>query len=82
MARKPSGGKCTCSPGWMVLAAIVIGIGALVGIQGFVIQLTLGGAWDDMNSLAWVLGYYIVGVLLVGAGKALKCKPYCSVHMK
>ncbi len=76
MARMTKGERCACNPGWMILSAIVIAIGAFLAIQGFVMQLSLQGVWD-MSSVAWILGYYFVGVLLVGAGKILKWRAGC-----
>mgnify|MGYP001609231731 CR=1 FL=1 len=74
------GAKCTCNPGWMILAAIVMAIGVFLGVQGFVIQLSLTGGWGDSTTMAWILGLYFVGILLVGAAKFIKWHSVCPVH--
>lgn len=63
----------------MILGAILMAIGVLIGIQGFVMQFNLGGAWD-MNALGWVLGLYFVGILIFAAGKVVKGHRACPVH--
>lgn len=75
------GGKCTCNPVWTVVSAIVMAVGIFLAVQGFTIQLQLQGSWDG-STLGWIIGYYFVGVLLVGAGKLLKMKACgcCSAH--
>lgn len=84
MARKTpssgSGGKCTCNTGMGILASLVMAIGILLGVQGLAMQLDAKGAWAD--STAWILGYYFVGVLLVGTGKIMKkgATGCCAAH--
>jgi len=74
-------GKCSCSPVWMIISAIVMAVGIFLLVQGFVTQLQLQGSWDS-SDLTWAVGYYFVGVLLIGAGKILKWKACscCSAH--
>lgn len=74
-------GKCSCSPVWMIISAIVMAVGIFLLVQGFVTQLQLQGSWDS-SDLTWTVGYYFVGVLLIGAGKILKWKACscCSAH--
>ena len=86
MARMGKGDKCTCNPAWMILSAVLIAVGIFLGVQGFATQLSgqfqasvQGGAWDT-SALGWIVGYYFVGVILIGVGKILKWKGTCSVH--
>ena len=67
------GGSSKCNPGKVILSVILMAVGALVGVQGFVMQLGLDGAWDT-NAMGWIIGYYFVGILLIGVGKMMKCK--------
>ena len=81
MPRMTKGAKCTCNPTYMILSAIIIAVGAFMAIQGFVTQLTLGGAWD-MGAISWILVLYIVGIIIVGVGKIVKWKAHgmCPAH--
>ena len=75
MPRTTRDGKWKMHPGYGILAAIVMAVGIFFAVQGFVLQLTLQGGWD-MNTMWWILGYYFVGVLLIGGAKMLKWKAY------
>lgn len=77
------GGKCTFNFGWGVVAAIVAAIGLFLAVQGFVVQLATQGGWDS-TTMGWILGYYFVGILLLGGAKMLKWKAHedCKVHRK
>ena len=78
---KSNSGKCACNPGWSIAAAVLVAVGLLLAVQGFVVQLTLQGGWD-MTTMSWILAYYFVGVVLIGGGKLLKWKAHgmCPVH--
>lgn len=71
MARGGSKGKG--NPAWGIAAAILVAIGLFLVVQGFVIQLQLQGGWDS-TSMAWIIGYYFVGAIFIGAAKMLKWK--------
>ena len=69
-------GKCTCNPGWLILALIFFSFGLYALVGGFAGQF--GSNWSPAQILAW----YFVGFLLVAVGKMLKWKSHgaCTVH--
>lgn len=83
MARSTRNGKCNFNFGWGIVAAILATIGIFLAVQGFVVQLASQGSWDT-TVMGWVLGYYFVGILLLGGAKLLKWKAHedCKVHGK
>ena len=74
-----TGGKCECNLVWMVVAWILgaIGLWALVG--GFALQF---GSVYPTGFDTSVLGWYFVGLVLVGLAKITKWKACgnCSMH--
>lgn len=68
--------KCTCNPGWLILALIFFSVGLYAVVGGFVGQFT--GSQSSQYILAW----YFVGFLLIAIGKMLKWKSHgtCPVH--
>ena len=78
MAKMMGGDKCTCTPAnflWMVIAAIVMGVGLWLLIGGLQGQWQ-GGTWQT------VLTWYALGFLVMGIGKMFKHKSsgMCPVH--
>ncbi len=74
-----AGGKCTCNLGLMVVAWILFALGLWALVGGFATQLNSGA--PTAVSVA-VLGWYFLGILLVGVGKMVKWKSHavCPVH--
>ena len=72
-------GKCGCNPAWMIVGWIIgaLGIWALVG--GFATQFT-SAAPTSVNPN--ILGWYFVGLLLIGLAKMSKWKACgrCCTH--
>jgi len=71
----PAGKKCTCNPGWLLIALILLTLG--------VYSLAAGFTWQFTGYMASpVLLAYFVGILLVMFGKMSKWKSHnaCSVH--
>jgi hypothetical protein len=68
--------KCTCNPGWLILALIFFAVGLYVLVSGFVGQLN--NTWTPTYSIA---GYF-VGFAILAVGKMLKWKSHgvCPVH--
>ncbi|MBI4894465.1 MAG: hypothetical protein HY833_01880 [Candidatus Aenigmarchaeota archaeon] len=81
MGKSEKGEKCSCNPVWMIVSAIVMAVGLFLVVQGFVSQLQLQGSLES-TGLSWTIGYYFVGILLIGAGKVMKLKACacCSAH--
>lgn len=85
---KAAGSK-KINPAFGILAAILVALGIVFLIQGFVVQLNVGantGAFNIMNwtadTFGWVFGYYLIGIILIGAGKMLKWKAFASYWNK
>jgi hypothetical protein len=78
---EPRSGKCSCNVAWLVVAWILgaLGIWSLVG--GFATQFA-SSAPTAVNYT--VLGWYFVGLLLVGLAKMSKWKSCggCGMHWK
>lgn len=64
------GKTCNCSIKKGVLGSIIKGIGALVAVQGLVMQFNHTGSWDA-SSMVGILGFYIVGFVIIGASKCM-----------
>lgn len=73
---KAASAKCTCNPGWLILALIFFTFGLYALVGGFTGQFT--NAWSSTYILAW----YFVGFILIAIGKILKWKSHgtCSCH--
>jgi hypothetical protein len=77
-AARSSGPTCSCGPGnwlWVIITAIVMGIGVWLLVGGYLVQ-SAGGTWQ--NSLTW----YALSFLVFGIGKAFKKRSAgtCKVH--
>ena len=72
-----SGKKCSCNPGFMVIAWILMALGLWALVAGFATQFT-SSAPAAVN--VTVLGWYFAGILLISLGKMCKWKGCCSVH--
>ena len=76
-----SGAKCTCNLGLMIVSWILFALGLWALVSGFTAQFN--SAMPTAVNVA-VLGWYFLGILLVGIGKMAKWKAHamCSVHGK
>ena len=74
-----SSGKCTCNLGLMVVAWILFALGLWALVGGFATQLN-SAAPTAVN--VGVLGWYFLGILLLGIGKMVKWKSHakCTLH--
>ena len=71
-------GKCTCKPGWMILAWILAAVGIFALVAGFASQF---GASDPTAINLTVLGWYFGGIVLIGLAKMSKWKGCsCGIH--
>jgi len=72
-------GKCNCNLGLMVVAWILFALGLWALVGGFATQFA-SGMPTAVNGA--VLGWYFLGILLVGVGKMVKWKSCgnCTVH--
>ncbi|MEK6887804.1 MAG: hypothetical protein AABX14_02545 [Candidatus Aenigmatarchaeota archaeon] len=71
--------KCGCNLGFMVIAWILAAIGIWALVAGFATQLS-SGAPTVVNVV--LLGWYFLGVLLIGLAKMAKWKSCgrCNMH--
>ncbi len=72
---RPSGKKCSCNPGWLIVAVILLAIGLYGVVGGFIAQ-------NAGFSVSTVLPWYFVGILLLVFGKMCKWKSHgaCPAH--
>lgn len=79
MPKETSKGKCSCNLGYMIVAWILFAVGLWVLVGGFATQFS-SGAPTMFNGT--ILGWYFVGILIVGVGKMVKWKAHgaCPVH--
>ena len=78
-AKKVAKSKCTCNLGLMVVSWILFALGLWALVGGFAVQLN--SALPTAVNIT-VLGWYFLGILLVGIGKMVKWKAHgaCPVH--
>ncbi len=78
-ARKSSGSKCSCNPGILVIAWILMALGLWALIGGIATQW-MSSAPTAVN--VTVLGWYFAGILLISLGKIAKWKSCgnCGAH--
>lgn len=79
-AKPASKSKCNCNLALMVVAWILFALGLWALVGGFTTQFSSGAAATAVNGA--VLGWYFLGILLVGVGKMVKWKSHgnCAVH--
>lgn len=67
--------KCNCNLLYMVLGALVLGLGVFLFVKGLLLQ------WNNMGGWMPVV-WYAVGILVMCVGKVLKLKGCgsCSAH--
>lgn len=67
--------KCSCNPGWLILAVILFAIGLYGVVGGFVAQ-------NAGATATTVLPWYFIGILLIVFGKLAKWKScgMCTMH--
>ncbi len=72
--------KCSCNPGLMVIAWILISLGIWSVVGGFALQIGSGAPTAMNVNVLW----YFLGVLLIWAGKMAKWKSCgaCMSHKK
>ena len=69
------GNKCTCGPAnflWLIIAVIVMGIGAWFVVGGIKAQ------WDAAAQWQMILVWYSLGLLVWSIGKMFKRKSCCG----
>ena len=68
--------KCTCNPGWLILALIFFTAGLYALVGGFT------GQFFNTWSVQYVMAWYFLGFLLLAVGKMFKWKSHgtCTVH--
>ena len=74
-ARSARSARCTCNPGFMILAVILFTLGIYSIAAGFIAQFNYAAAGP-------VLVWYLIGVVLIAIAKMAKWKSFtsCPAH--
>ncbi len=77
-SKKMMSSRICSNPTKMIMGKVIIAIGILIGIQGFALQLQLGGTWgSDPVTIATVFVYYLIAAFLIACAKKC-CGSCCS----
>jgi len=76
------GAKCTCDPGMLLVALVLLSIGAYFLVAAFNTQLQARGDVLNVQTAISVLPWYFLGFLVMVLGKMAKWKSHgmCTVH--